>query len=182
MTGLLGGGPLTYDGRYHRARRRREPPARAASAAARACSSAARATGCCGSSREHADGWNTCWAWTPDAYRERLAVLDAACARVGRDPATVWRTLGLYALCGEDEPISRAASSGCAPAPPPGVLDGVEPAEWRGAGSSARSRRCASRCGSGRRSGVETLILGAGAVPFQVAAPDDVAMFGSLCS
>jgi alkylation response protein AidB-like acyl-CoA dehydrogenase len=27
---------------------------------------------------EHADGWNTCWTWTPDAYRERLAVLDAA--------------------------------------------------------------------------------------------------------
>src|SRR4051794_24877910 len=22
-----------------------------------------------------ADGWNTCWAWTPDAYRERLGVL-----------------------------------------------------------------------------------------------------------
>ena len=30
-------------------------------------------------------------------------MLDARLRRVGRDPATVWRTLGLYALCGEDE-------------------------------------------------------------------------------
>ena len=33
----------------------------------------------------HADGWNTVWSWTFDAYRERSAVLDVACERVGRD-------------------------------------------------------------------------------------------------
>ena len=32
-----------------------------------------------------------------------------ACERVGRDPATVWRSLGLYALCGEDERDLAAA-------------------------------------------------------------------------
>src|SRR5207245_10511773 len=51
---------------------------------------------------QHADGWNTCWVWTIAAYRDRLDVLERACDEVGRDPATVWRSLGLYALCGED--------------------------------------------------------------------------------
>ena len=45
---------------------------------------------------EMADGWNTCWAWTPDDYRGRLDVLNRACEAVGRDPASVRRTLGLY--------------------------------------------------------------------------------------
>ena len=31
----------------------------------------------------HADGWNTCWVWTVDAYRERLRVLERECDRVG---------------------------------------------------------------------------------------------------
>src|SRR2546428_412838 len=54
---------------------------------------------------ERADGWNACWVWTPPAYRERRGVVDDACERIGRDTATMWRTLGLYALYGEDEPV-----------------------------------------------------------------------------
>ena len=50
-----------------------------------------------------ADGWNTAWLCTPDAYRQRLEVLDAACERAGRDPAAVVRTVGLSSLVGEDE-------------------------------------------------------------------------------
>src|SRR5437773_1367475 len=84
----LGGGPCTVDGRYHRAAdARNEPPARQQPAPPiivggkgdRLLSLVA----------EHADGWNTCWAWTPDAYRERVEVLARACDAVGRDPATV---------------------------------------------------------------------------------------------
>ena len=49
-----------------------------------------------------ADGWNTAWIWTPDAYRERLGVLHAACDRAGRDPSTVTLSVGQYSLVGED--------------------------------------------------------------------------------
>ena len=80
---------------------------------------------------EHADGWNTCWVWTPDAYRERLRVLDDACASVGRDPATMWRTLGLYALCGEDERDLERRFDRLREQSPPGVLDGVDLATFR---------------------------------------------------
>jgi hypothetical protein len=69
----------------------------------------------------HADGWNTCWAWTLDAYRERLAVLERACEAVDRDPATVWRTLGLYALVGDDETDLRRRFERLRDLSPPGI-------------------------------------------------------------
>ena len=67
-----------------RRRGERSPPR--CSSRRRRSSSAARATACSRSSPSVADGWNTCWVWTPDAYRERLEVLDRACDAIGRDP------------------------------------------------------------------------------------------------
>jgi alkanesulfonate monooxygenase SsuD/methylene tetrahydromethanopterin reductase-like flavin-dependent oxidoreductase (luciferase family) len=53
-----------------------------------------------------ADVWNG-WG-TPGAVRERLAMLDAACAAEGRDPATVRRTgQGLF-LLGDDPAFAEA--------------------------------------------------------------------------
>jgi alkanesulfonate monooxygenase SsuD/methylene tetrahydromethanopterin reductase-like flavin-dependent oxidoreductase (luciferase family) len=43
-----------------------------------------------------ADAWNTAWfGQVDDLLRRRSADLDEACARVGRDPATIRRTVGL---------------------------------------------------------------------------------------
>jgi len=43
-----------------------------------------------------ADAWNTAWfGRIDDRLRTRLAALDAACAAVGRDPATLRRTIGV---------------------------------------------------------------------------------------
>ena len=43
-----------------------------------------------------ADAWNTAWfGAVDDLVRRRLADLDEACARVGRDPSTIRRTVGL---------------------------------------------------------------------------------------
>lgn len=50
-----------------------------------------------------ADGWNTAWRWTPEAYAERAAAARAACERVDRDPATLRLSLGLFTVLGEDE-------------------------------------------------------------------------------
>jgi probable F420-dependent oxidoreductase len=58
---------------------------------------------------EAADGWNTVWRWTPEAYAERARALDAACERAGRDPATVRRSLGLFTVVGSDERDVRAS-------------------------------------------------------------------------
>jgi alkanesulfonate monooxygenase SsuD/methylene tetrahydromethanopterin reductase-like flavin-dependent oxidoreductase (luciferase family) len=42
----------------------------------------------------YADAWNTVWHKTPADARENIAAVDAACAEVGRDPATLVRTVG----------------------------------------------------------------------------------------
>jgi alkanesulfonate monooxygenase SsuD/methylene tetrahydromethanopterin reductase-like flavin-dependent oxidoreductase (luciferase family) len=122
----------------------------------------------------HADGWNTCWKWTPEAYRERLAVLEDACARVNRDPSTVWRTLGLYALCGENEADLQRRFERLRACSPPGVLDGVELKQFREGRLVGTVGEVQEQLAAWHALGVETLILGAGAVPFQVGAFDDL--------
>ncbi|HEX5590751.1 MAG TPA: LLM class flavin-dependent oxidoreductase [Candidatus Limnocylindrales bacterium] len=43
-----------------------------------------------------ADAWNTAWfGRVDDRLRTRMAGLDAACAAIGRDPATIRRTIGV---------------------------------------------------------------------------------------
>ena len=43
----------------------------------------------------HADAWNTCWLGDAVALAPRRAELEAACAEVGRDPATLEVTVGV---------------------------------------------------------------------------------------
>lgn len=51
----------------------------------------------------HADGWNTVWRWTPEAYAARAARARELCERAERDPATFRFSVGLYTILGEDE-------------------------------------------------------------------------------
>src|SRR5439155_23308581 len=104
--------------------------------------------------------------------------VERECARIDRDPATVWRTLGLYALCGEDErdltrrfELLRANS-------PRGVLDGVDLAEFRVGKLVGTVDEVRAQVEEWEALGVESLVVGAGVVPFQVTGVDDVAMLG----
>lgn len=45
-------------------------------------------------SARFADAWNTVWHTDPTAVTEKMALVDAACHDVGRDPATLVRTAG----------------------------------------------------------------------------------------
>jgi alkanesulfonate monooxygenase SsuD/methylene tetrahydromethanopterin reductase-like flavin-dependent oxidoreductase (luciferase family) len=175
VRGLLGGGPCTYDGRFHRAydahnqppaRQRPTPPIVVGGKGDRLLRLVA----------ELADGWNTCWVWTPDTYRERLEVLARACDAVGRDPASVRRSLGLYALCGEDERDLERRFARLQAATPPGVLDGVSLEQWREGRLVGTVDQVREQAAGWEDLGVETLIGGFGAVPFAVTAVDDVEM------
>lgn len=42
----------------------------------------------------HADAWNTVWHKTPEQAADKIPLLDAACADVGRDPSTMVKTAG----------------------------------------------------------------------------------------
>jgi alkanesulfonate monooxygenase SsuD/methylene tetrahydromethanopterin reductase-like flavin-dependent oxidoreductase (luciferase family) len=177
VSGLLGGGPFHYDGTHHRARGAINRPASVQEPRPRVFVGG-KGDRLLALVAAHADGWNTCWVWTPDAYRERVAVLDAACTAVGRDPASVWRTLGLYALCGEDQADLERRFERLKTATPTGVLDGVSLEEWREGRLVGTVQEVRAQAAEWEALGVETLILGVGALPFHVGDPDDVAMLG----
>jgi alkanesulfonate monooxygenase SsuD/methylene tetrahydromethanopterin reductase-like flavin-dependent oxidoreductase (luciferase family) len=175
VTGLLGGGPLDYDGHHHRAAGAQNLPPALQQPRPRVFVGG-KGDRLLGLVAEHADGWNTCWVWTPAEYRERLTVLDAACERVGRDPASVWRSIGLYALCGDDRADLEQRFERLKAATPAGVLDGVTLEEWRRGRLVGTVDEVRQQAAEWEGLGVETLIVGAGALPFQVGHPDDLRM------
>src|SRR5919198_2590808 len=79
-----------------------------------------------------ADGWNTCWAITPERYDERLAVLEAACDKAGRPAGEVQRSLGLLTLIGRDPDDLVERWRRLRAWAPGGALDRVELADWAG--------------------------------------------------
>jgi probable F420-dependent oxidoreductase len=121
-----------------------------------------------------ADGWNTCWVWTHDAYRARLDVLARACEDTGRDPSSIWRSVGLYTLVGEDERDLARRFERLRDATPAGVLDGVSLDDWRAGRLVGTVDQVREQAEEWAELGVETLIVGAGALPFHVASLDDV--------
>jgi probable F420-dependent oxidoreductase len=172
VRGLLPGGPLTYDGRYHRADgavnrppalQEPHPPVFVGGKGDRLIQVAV----------EHADGWNTCWIMTPEAYRGRLDVLERSCEKIGRDPATMWRSLGLYALCGENHADLERRFARMRDVMPAGVVRGTLD-EWREGRLVGTVDEIWAQRDEWERLGVETLIVGAGPLPFSVTAPDDV--------
>ena len=70
--------------------------------------------------------------------------------------------------------ISSGASHGCASAHRRACSTASISRRSASVGSSGRSTRCARRSREWEALGVDTLMLGVGAVPFQVSAPDDV--------
>jgi alkanesulfonate monooxygenase SsuD/methylene tetrahydromethanopterin reductase-like flavin-dependent oxidoreductase (luciferase family) len=128
---------------------------------------------------ETADGWNTCWVWTPEDYRGRGAVLDRACEAVGRDPASVRRTLGLYALAGESEADLAARYGRMQASAPGGMLDKVSLEEWRIGRLVGTPDQLAEQVAGWASLGVEELIVTAGPLPFSVSGLDDLAVLAS---
>ena len=121
--------PGSFSGRYYRAERapvipgsvqRPRPPLWVGGKGDRLLGVVARA----------ADGWNVVWSITPDAYRERLGVLEAACGRAGRDPGEVRRSLGLNTLVGTDADDLAGRWRRLQAWTPGGILDGVELRHW----------------------------------------------------
>lgn len=171
VTRLLAGETVEYDGRFHRAAGARllpppvqqpRPPVFVGGRGDRLLRLVADA----------ADGWNTCWVLTPAAYRDRLDVLARACEAAGRDPASVWRSVGLYALCGEDEADLDRRFERLRALSPPGVL-AVDLDEWRVGRLVGTVEQVREQAHDWAALGVETLVVSPGAVPFQLAAADD---------
>lgn len=127
----------------------------------------------------HADGWNTVWAWTPEAYAERLAVLRAACARIGRDPAEIDCSVGLFALVGEDEADLERRFRRLQQRTVPGVISQMSLAEWRTGRLVGTVESVRAQVARWRELGLSMLIVGLGALPFSVSDTDDLDLLAS---
>lgn len=181
LKGMFSGGPFTFTGDHERAAdawclprpvQKPAPPIWVGGKGDRLLELVAR----------YADGWNTVWQWTPDKYIERARALEAACERVGRDPATVTRSLGLYALVGEDERDVARRFEGLRELSPPGVLDGVSLDDWRRGRLVGTTEQVKEQLATWAALGIHTLVVSCGALPFAIASGDDVALLAETCS
>lgn len=127
----------------------------------------------------HAEAWNTVWAWTPEDYEERARHLDEACARIGRDPATIQRSLGLYALVGEDRADLERRFRRLQDRTLPGVVDGMTLDEWKTGRLVGTVEEVRAQVARWRTLGVSVLVAGMGALPFSPVEPDDLELLAS---
>ena len=134
---------------------------------------------------EVADGWNFSWLGSTEAYGQRLDALERACERVGRDPATLSRSVGVHLLAGKDPADARRRFERLGRRTPKGVMHRL--GEGRAVSWEAfRRQRVAGtvaevvdKLGKLVDLGVEEAILSLGAMPFQVADAEDVEFVGT---
>lgn len=180
VRGMFGGGPFTFEGTYERADKARCNP-RPLQRPAPPIWVGGKGEKLVELAGTYADGWNTAWIWTPDDWKQRAALLDAACERAGRDPASVTRSVGLYALAGEDEADLARRYRRLQELSPAGVLDRTDLSEWRKGRLVGTVEQVADQVAEWESLGVSSLVVNAGAVPFALAAADDVALLATAC-
>jgi probable F420-dependent oxidoreductase len=103
----------------------------------------------------HADGWNVAFV-PPDVYRRKVEVLGEHCARAGRDPADIEKTVNLPLAWTEDDLRRQFA----------GIADYVRPAALLGS-----AQQMVDHIGRYADAGAETVIVALRA-PFDVDALD----------
>jgi probable F420-dependent oxidoreductase len=125
----------------------------------------------------YADGWNSVWRWSPDAYAERAGAARRACERVGRDPATFRLSVGLYGLIAEDDRALADLWVRARRAMPGGALDGESLEGWCADTLSGTPDRVRERVSEWAAAGVEEIVLSPWVLPFAVPERDQVALF-----
>ena len=121
----------------------------------------------------HADGWNSVWRWTPEAYGERMTRARQLAERAGRDPATVRFSVGLYAIVGEDDRDLRARWDAMA-AWIPGVLEGQTIDAWRADALVGTVEQVRERVAAFEALGVEEVVIAPAPLPFAIPDPSMV--------
>lgn len=131
-----------------------------------------------------ADGWNFSWFTDLEAYAARSAAADRACESLGRDPATLRRSVGAYVVAGSDESDYRRRFERLAERTPPGVLRsldvdaGVSWKDFRLDKVAGTVEQVVERLQKLDALGVEEVIVSLGTLPFQVADIEDVELVG----
>lgn len=127
-----------------------------------------------------ADGWNTCWAMTPEAYQQRLGVLAQACRNADRDPAEIRRSLGLNTLVGrDDDDVVRRWRKLQAWAPG-GALDKVDLREWASSRLVGTAAEVVAKLRTWQSLGVEQVVATFGHLPFSIFEDEQLDLMAEL--
>lgn len=177
LSGMFGGERFTYSGRFYRvsdapneprpAQRPRPPIWIGGKGGPKVLRLVAEA----------ADGWNTVWRATPEAYAERARALDRICGEVGRDPATVRRSLGLYTLVGSDGADLSARWRALQEWTPGRALDGTSLEAYAGDALAGTPEECVARIKAFEALGVEHLVCSFASLPFAIYDREQVELF-----
>ncbi|MFA5787304.1 MAG: LLM class flavin-dependent oxidoreductase [Actinomycetota bacterium] len=127
-----------------------------------------------------ADGWNFCWRFTEETFRDRLAVLARACEAAGRDPVGVRLSAGQYTLIGESQADLEARYVRLQAWAPGGSLDGVPLEQFAEGALVGTAEQITERLESLAALGVEHVICSFAPVPFAIHDLDQLEMFASL--
>jgi len=173
------GTPASYQGRYYRAEsapvvpgpvQQPRPPLWVGGRGDRLLGVVARA----------ADGWNVVWAIAPEEYDQRLEVLAAACARVGRPLAEVRRSVGLATLIGRDPDDLAARWRRLQAWAPGGALDGVDLGRWASTRLVGTADQVLGQLRGWRERGVEQVICSFSNLPFAVFEDEQLDLLADL--
>ena len=126
---------------------------------------------------EHADGWNTVWRFSPDAYRGKVDDVRRACDAAGRDPATFRLSIGLYSLVGQDEAAARAAFERGRAAAPGDAMAADDHASWLADTLSGTPAQVLDRVAAFEALGVEEIVVSPWVLPFAIHEPAQVELF-----
>jgi alkanesulfonate monooxygenase SsuD/methylene tetrahydromethanopterin reductase-like flavin-dependent oxidoreductase (luciferase family) len=116
----------------------------------------------------HAAGWNVVWRMDAAEHAARVRRLGEICDEVGRDPATVRLSVGLYTLIGDDARDLQARYQQLQEWSPGGSLDAVALEDFAEGTLTGPPDVCASRLAAFAENGVEEMIVSPAAMPFVI--------------
>ena len=127
----------------------------------------------------HADGWNTVWAWQPDAYKAKLDIVERELAAQGRDPSTFMLSLGLTTLIAENDADLQRRWDHWRSVAPDRMLDQFDFDDWRSGRLIGTVEQVREQVSAWRTLGVRLLVVNLGALPFSLTDPDDLDLVAS---
>ena len=124
-----------------------------------------------------ASGWNTVWRVAPDAHREAIEDVRAACDDVGRDPGTFACSIGLYGIVGRTEEDARATFERARGSFPGDAMRDETWESWRADTLSGSIEQVRERADRFTALGVSELVVSPWTLPFTVMEPEQVDLF-----
>jgi len=125
----------------------------------------------------HADGWNTVWRWTPEAYADRVRRAREACDEEGRDPRSLRLSLGMYTVVGEDHDDLVARFRMLQSWMPGGALDRETLESFMSDTLTGTPDQVLERVARFAELGVEEVIVAPAPIPFALPDPSIVEVF-----